>query len=108
MNDRAYLPKTPSWVLAPEWHHRGFTNDAEMKLDVFSFGMLCVWILFKNAILDRGINMEKALKMPPKTASQNLSLSESSVERILQDLKLNEKILRSKLEALWTGTSKHN
>ena len=98
MNDRVYLPKTSPWVLAPEWHHRGFTIDAAKKLDVFSFGMLCVWILFKKAILDRGINVEKALKMPPKTAGQNLSLSESSVERILQDLKLNKKILDAVFE----------
>jgi hypothetical protein len=93
MNDRVYLPKTSSWVLAPEWNHRGFSIDAAKKLDVFSFGMLCIWILFKEAILDRGIIVEKAIRMPQKLADQNLSLREGSVECILQDLKVNKKIL---------------
>ena len=30
----------------PEYHHRGFTLLGARKLDVYSFGMLCLWVLF--------------------------------------------------------------
>ena len=39
------MPKSQPWQ-APEWHHRGFGISDAMKMDVFSFGMLCLWLLF--------------------------------------------------------------
>ncbi|KAG8528203.1 uncharacterized protein KY384_007120, partial [Bacidia gigantensis] len=39
------LPKSWPWN-APEHHHRGFTVEAAQKSDRFSFGLLCLWILF--------------------------------------------------------------
>src|SRR5436305_6144975 len=41
------MPRTAYWV-APEWHHRGFTTAGAMKMDMYSFGMLCLWVLFYN------------------------------------------------------------
>lgn len=41
------MPRTPPWD-APEWHHRGFQISEAMKMDVYSFGMLCFWLLFKE------------------------------------------------------------
>ena len=36
-------PRSRGWT-APEWHHRGFKYlDAE-KIDVYSFGLLCLWL----------------------------------------------------------------
>ncbi|KAL9120191.1 MAG: hypothetical protein Q9187_003257 [Circinaria calcarea] len=47
--DRVRMPGSRPWV-APEWHHRGFTTDrvGAMKMDAYSFGALCLWILFYN------------------------------------------------------------
>ena len=41
------MPKSLYWV-APEWHHRGVTTADAMKMDVYSFSMLCLWLLFYN------------------------------------------------------------
>ena len=38
-----YTPRSQGWT-APEWHPRGFYYlDAE-KMDVYSFGLLCLWL----------------------------------------------------------------
>jgi serine/threonine protein kinase len=42
-----YMPRTKPWN-APEWHHRGFKMSNAIKMDVYSFGMLCLWFLFKE------------------------------------------------------------
>ena len=46
-------PKSWPWN-APEHHHRGFTVPAAKKLDVYSFGLLCLWLLFfdKPSLVD--------------------------------------------------------
>jgi len=39
-----YMPKSGVWT-APEWHHRGFSFASAMKMDVYSFGVLSLWLL---------------------------------------------------------------
>ena len=48
-NDKtlALLPKSKPWN-APEYHHRGFPFDSAVKMDVYSFGLFCLWVLFGN------------------------------------------------------------
>jgi hypothetical protein len=41
------MPRSFPWA-APEWHHRGFSFEEATKMDMFSFGMLCFWLLFSN------------------------------------------------------------
>lgn len=38
------MPFSETWS-APEWHHRGFKLSAAMKMDAYSFGLLCLWVL---------------------------------------------------------------
>ena len=38
-------PRSRPWD-PPEYHHRGFTVLGARKLDIYSFGMLCLWVLF--------------------------------------------------------------
>jgi len=45
--DIVLLPKTLHWE-APEWHHRGFQISAAKKTDIYSFGLLCLWVLFNE------------------------------------------------------------
>ena len=41
------MPKTEPWN-APEHHYRGFTFAECIKMDIFSFGAFCLWLLFYN------------------------------------------------------------
>lgn len=40
-----YPPKSWPWN-APEHHYRGFTVFTAQKMDVYSFGLLVLWVLF--------------------------------------------------------------
>ena len=42
-----YVPKSKFW-LAPEFHHRDFKLHMSQRMDIYSFGMLCLWILSSN------------------------------------------------------------
>ena len=44
---KVILPKSRPWD-APEHHYGEFTEHEAKKTDVFSFGMLCLWVLFGN------------------------------------------------------------
>jgi len=46
---RIKMPATEGWV-APEWNHRNVTtnSDGAQKMDIFSLGALCLWLLFYN------------------------------------------------------------
>jgi serine/threonine protein kinase len=47
------MPGSRYWV-APEWHHRNYRTNVmgAMKMDAYSFGMLCLWLLFYNTAGD--------------------------------------------------------
>lgn len=40
-----FMPRSPHWT-APEWHHRAICSASAVEMDVYSFGMLCLWHLF--------------------------------------------------------------
>jgi len=44
-----YMPRSMPWD-APEHHHRGFSHYQAMKMDIYSFGMLCLWLIFKEKV----------------------------------------------------------
>ena len=46
------MPKSGHWT-APEWHHRGFTPASAMKMDVYSLGVLSLWLIFYKAQLHK-------------------------------------------------------
>ena len=39
------VPKSGHWT-APEWHHRGFKASSAIKMDVYSLGVLSLWLTF--------------------------------------------------------------
>ena len=41
------LRKSEPWF-ALEYHHRDFKLHMARRMDIYSFGMLCLWILFSN------------------------------------------------------------
>ncbi|KAL9579127.1 MAG: hypothetical protein Q9212_005289 [Teloschistes hypoglaucus] len=44
-NTLVFPPRSWPWD-APEYHHRGFTVPTAQKMDAYSFGLLCLWVLF--------------------------------------------------------------
>jgi serine/threonine protein kinase len=44
-DDLVYVPESVPWT-APERTHRAFTPASARKMDIYSFGMLCMWVLF--------------------------------------------------------------
>ena len=48
---KVLLPKSEPWN-APEHRFWGFEVREAKKMDVYSFGMLCLWLLFENRLSD--------------------------------------------------------
>jgi hypothetical protein len=44
-----FLPKSRPWD-APEHHFGEFSAPAAKKIDVYSFSLLCLWILFGDGL----------------------------------------------------------
>src|SRR5271156_4567636 len=40
-----FLPRSAPWQ-TPEYHHRQFLFSQALKAEVYSFGLLCLWLLF--------------------------------------------------------------
>ena len=56
-SDPIIVPYSPPWT-APEQHHRQILPAQARKMDAYSFGMLCLWLLFYNR-LGQDCNFEK-------------------------------------------------
>jgi serine/threonine protein kinase len=69
-DDRINMPKSHPWY-APEHHHRGFKHDGAKKMDAYSFGMLCLWLLFNEKLSE--------METSPRT-SLGAEITVSSVE----------------------------
>lgn len=55
------MPYTELWM-APEWHHGMFLPIQARKMDAYSFGLLCLWLLFYNKGANQDRNFEKDLE----------------------------------------------
>ena len=64
-NALVHPPRSWPWN-ASEYHHRGFTIPAAKKMDVFSFGLLCLWVLFfdKQSLTGTVANNESQSQWP--------------------------------------------
>ena len=77
--DLVKMSKSVPWN-APEHHYRHFNPSAAKRIDIYSFGLLCFWVVF-GASLD-------ALPLPPQTASDKGQFT--SFEEHLLELNLAE------------------
>jgi len=48
--DFVRVARTEPWE-APEWHSRGFTLEAAKAMDIYSFGLVCMWLFFRKELL---------------------------------------------------------
>ena len=64
-NILVHPPRSWPWD-APEYHHRGFTVSAVKKMDVYSFGLLCLWLLYfdKEPLMDTAANVKHGNQWP--------------------------------------------
>lgn len=60
-DDAVVMPRTPHWT-APEWHHRPMHSSSAIRMDVYSFGLLCLWLLFYNGGETEGHDFYKDLE----------------------------------------------
>lgn len=69
------LPKVEPWE-APEWHPRKFELGDIQKMDMYSFGLICLWLFFREeSLVD--------LELPSATVeSAFLALDHSAVARV--------------------------
>jgi serine/threonine protein kinase len=57
-NDHVEVPQSSPWT-APEWHHRGRNYSEIIKMDIYSFGLVCLWLLFDQQCLSNMISFKK-------------------------------------------------
>ncbi|KAF8853232.1 kinase-like protein [Acephala macrosclerotiorum] len=89
------IPRSLPWE-APEWHSRYFNRETAKRMDIYSFGLLCLWLLFPADDLHS-----------PRLPNINLDLAfsttteDNAIMRKFQELKASGKLLESVLELLW-------
>ena len=75
--DHNCLPKSSGWT-GPEWHRRGFKFADAVKMDIYSFGMVCAWIL----VISHQPDVMRRILV-------NESSPKDSIYDCLNDLKMN-------------------
>ena len=80
------MPKSWPWT-APERHHREILPIQARKMDAYSFGMLCLWLLFYN----KNTNRDRNFKEDFKHSQKELSSQASELLRTTADLENWEK-----------------
>jgi serine/threonine protein kinase len=71
-SDLISVPISVPWN-APEHHHRGVTPPEAKLMDVYSFGMLCTWLLFGSGAL----STITLFPWVPRNGERSLSFEES-------------------------------
>ena len=108
-----FLPKSIPWN-APEYHHRGFLFWQAAKLDIYSFGLLCLWVLFGESLfhsvasLDYCQDDQTNAGLPPTVKSlaalkKNNMLQVAAREVVLANKEITRE-QQSKLESFFTLT----
>lgn len=77
--DPVFIPYSGVWT-ASEYHHRGISPEQARKMNVYSFRMLCSWLLFHNINLnrDRSIKRFRENLLTELSAYASKMLKESS------------------------------
>ena len=53
-NDYGYMPRSVPWQ-APEWYERGHLFSEMVKMDIYSFGLVCLWLLFNEKLYENDL-----------------------------------------------------
>lgn len=53
-SDHGYMPRSVPWE-APEQHDRGHLFSEMVKMDIYSFGLVCLWVLFNEKLAENDL-----------------------------------------------------
>ena len=98
-NHSAHMPKSDPWY-APEYHHRGFTFSDAKRMEVFSFGLFCLWFLFYDAEAD----FPNALLLKERKSTQQLP---SFVRKLMASMVVSTTFPISNLERFFDSALAH-
>ena len=83
---------------APERHHRGMLPVHARKMDAYSFGLLCLWLLFYNKAVDRDHNFRRDVENPEIELSHHASeLLEATADLETWEKRNMKRVFRSTL-----------
>ena len=95
-DDLIQIPYSGIWT-APERHHRGILPIQAKKMDGYSFGVLCLWLLFYNKA-DREFEPKKDVGNSPTCLSiYAFELLRSAADLDTRGRNRIQKVLRSTL-----------
>jgi serine/threonine protein kinase len=91
------VPRSPPWE-APEWHPRWFNLENAKRMDIYSFGLLCLWLILSGESLEftgfPSINIDLAFPAPHESNQLN------PMTKCLQEMKASGKLLDSVLNLI--------
>jgi serine/threonine protein kinase len=80
------IARTEPWE-APEWHNRGFTLRDAKSMDIYSFGLVCMWLFFREEKLaDLGfpfITLGEAFSRQKPDATSRIQVLKGSGDDLL-------------------------
>ena len=53
-DEYGFMPCFMPWQ-APEWHHQKHTFSSMLKMEIYSFGLVCLWLLFNEQLCENDI-----------------------------------------------------
>jgi serine/threonine protein kinase len=80
--DLVQVTRTEPWE-APEWHYRYFKLRDAKKMDIYSFGLLCLWLFFRDETLVE-------LDLPSITVDMVFSCKDTEIVTKVQALKRSD------------------
>jgi len=108
-----YLPRSAPWT-APERTHRAVPTLSAKKMDVFSFGLLCLWLLVENQYSDdswlcemlQSVETHSAISSHSKEAGHVLgsSLPCQRASGLIEDYRMFESDAEENLKAFFKCT----
>jgi serine/threonine protein kinase len=99
-HENIMMPKSWPWN-APEHHHRGFKPQQAKTMDMFSFGVLSLWIMYKSYLSGK-------IPFPPNMSwtSKYMANEAESVDRhTIERLKKDDKLTKLSVELLAADTA---
>ena len=94
-NDSVIMPFSKLWT-APERHHRPILPMQAWKMDAYSFGLLCLWLLFY-----KGANQKRNFKTDLEDSRRELSHHAFNLLRATTDL---EDLEKSNMQEIFRST----
>ena len=89
-DDYGYMTRSIPWQ-APEWHDRGHLFSETIQMDIYSFGLVCFWLLYNEKLHENDIRFDALPDQHPhplESKKQNglQTTAERLAQQILQSL----------------------